>query len=309
VSPAEMQETLSLLALILVLLIPGYLAVLSAFPGNRDPTLQKRISLSLVSSAILAGLFSLILTATPRGLQSASLATILSLLAIFLAAVAYGRWSDLPRNKRFLLLPRRGLRSARAFPRIPAASIKGRRAALAIVLLAVGLIAALAFVFGPDQISSGKSFTELEVTWPGEALSSPSSFIEEGKVLFAQARIINHEKRTMNYTLKLIFRNCALFSRNLVLGQGESWQDQISFMLTGPATLPGPEALDLLLYKEGDLSSPCKEEHLWVNLSRNNSVQSSSQSQATKSTDINSTGLNATDNSSIKINNFSMIVL
>jgi len=301
-SPSSLQGTLSLLALILVLLIPGYLAVLSAFPGKSDITLQRRAFFCLAASVLLAGLFSLILTATPRGLNSASLATILSLLAIFLAAVAYGRWSDLPRNKRFLLLPRRGLRSARAFPRISKTTIKGRRAALAILLLAACFIAALAFSFGPYQILSGESFTELEVTWPGEALSSPSSSIEEGKELFVLARIISHEKQTMNYTLKLIFRNCALFSRNLVLGQGESWQDQISFMLTGPATLPGPEALDLLLYKEGDLSSPCKEEHLWFNLSRNNSVQSSSQSQATKSTDINSTGLNATDNSSIKIN-------
>ncbi|MCX6673538.1 MAG: DUF1616 domain-containing protein [Methanothrix sp.] len=286
--PPSLQETLSLPALIFVLLIPGYLAVLSLFPGKSDLSRQRRAFLCLVSSAMLAGLFSFILTATPRGLQVPSLATILSLLAIFLAAVAYGRWSNLPRNRRFLLLPKRGMRSARAFPRISGASIRGRGAALAILLLAACFIAALAIAFGPYHFPSDEPFTELEVTWPGEALSPPSSSLEEGNELFAKVKIINREKSPMNYTLKLIFRNSVLFSRDLILGRDESWQDLVSFILTGQAKSPGPEALDLLLYKEGDLSSPYKEEHLWVNLSQYNSAKSSSQSQVANSTGINS---------------------
>jgi len=195
-SPPSLQGTLSLLALIFVLFIPGYLVVLSLFPGKSDLSRQRRAFLCLVSSAILAGLFSFILSATPRGLQLPSLATILSLLAIFLAAVAYGRWSNLPRKRRFLLLPKRGMRSGRAFPRISGASIMGRRAALVFVLLAACLIAALAIIaFGPYQIPSSEPFTELEGTWPQEALSPLSSYLEEGKKL-----LINYEKKPLNYT-------------------------------------------------------------------------------------------------------------
>ncbi|MCX6676960.1 MAG: DUF1616 domain-containing protein [Methanothrix sp.] len=172
--PPSLQETLSLPALILVLLIPGYLATLSLFPGKSDLSGQRRAFLCLVFSAMLAGLFSFILSATPRGLQSASLATLLSLLAIFLAAVAYGRWSNLPRKRRFLLLPKRGMRYARGFPRISGASIRGRRAALVIVLLAACLIAALAIAFGPYHFPSDEPFTELGATIPGEALSPQS---------------------------------------------------------------------------------------------------------------------------------------
>ncbi|MFZ3148243.1 MAG: DUF1616 domain-containing protein [Methanothrix sp.] len=299
-SPSSLQGTLSLPALIFVFLIPGYLAALSLFPGKSDLSGYRRAFLCLASSAMLAGLFSFILAATPRGLQSASLATTLSLLAILLAAVAYGRWSNLPRKRRFLILPKRGLGSTRAFPSIPWASIPRRRAVLAIILLAACLIAALAFAFGPYQFTSDEPFTKLEVTWPEEALGTPSPSLEEGKELFALARVINHEKRQMNYTLKLIFRNSVLFSRDLILGGDESWQDQISFMLTGRAKSPGPEALDLLLYKEGELTSPYKEERLWVNLSQTNSSKSSSQTQSVDSRDmyINSTGLNVTKNNS-----------
>lgn len=151
-SPSSLKDILSLLALILVFLIPGYLATLSGFPGKSDLSGKGRAFLCLASSVVLAGLFSLILTATPRGLQSASLATILSLLAIFLAAVAYGRWSDLPRKRRFLLMPKRGLGSTRPIS----------RAALAILLLAACFIAALAFTFGPYQFPSEEAFAKEE---------------------------------------------------------------------------------------------------------------------------------------------------
>ncbi|TFH49269.1 MAG: DUF1616 domain-containing protein, partial [Methanothrix sp.] len=202
-SPPSLQGALSIPALIFVFLIPGYLATLSLFPGKSDLSGHRRAFLCLATSALLAGLFSLILTATPRGLQSASLATILSLLAILLAAVAYGRWSNLLRNRRFLLLPKRGLGSTRALPRISRASITSRRAALAIFLLAACFIAAIAFTFGSYQSSSGEPITELEGTWPWpqEALSPLYSYLEEGKKLFVKAGIINYEKKPLNYTL------------------------------------------------------------------------------------------------------------
>ena len=69
-SPPSLQGILSLPALIFVLLIPGYLATLSLFPGKSDLCGHRRIFLCLAFSAMLAGLFSFILTATPRGLQS-----------------------------------------------------------------------------------------------------------------------------------------------------------------------------------------------------------------------------------------------
>ncbi len=170
-TPSSLQDILSPLALCLVFLIPGYLATLSIFPGKSDLSAIRRAFLCLASSAILAGLFSLILTATPRGLQSASLATILSLLAIFLAALAYGRWSNLPRKRRFLLMPKRGLGSTPAIP----------RAALAILLLAACFVAALAFAFGTYQFPSEEPSANIEAAPSGEPLTAPTPPIEEEK--------------------------------------------------------------------------------------------------------------------------------
>ncbi len=187
-SPSSLQDILSPLALILVFLIPGYLATLSIFPGKSDLSAIRRAFLCLATSAMLAGLFSLILTATPRGLQSASLATILSLLAIFLAAVAYGRWSNLPRKRRFILMPKRGLGST------PVIS----RTALAILLLAACFIAALALAFGPYQFPSLEPSANLESTVSGEAFSSPSSSLEDEKKQFESYSPYEAEKTRDN---------------------------------------------------------------------------------------------------------------
>ena len=299
--PATSQMgSLSLLALIAVLLNAGHLAMLFAFPGNQDLSMRRRALLSLITSVLLAGLISLILMQTPRGLQPASLATIISLLAIFLTAVAYGRWSDLSRKKRFLFLPRRGARFGGYLPR-SWAGITGRRVALAVILLAAIFAAAYAFVFGLNQISLGEGSTEFEVSWPREA-DFPSSSLPAGSELFAQARITNHENGPANYTLRLMLQNSALFSKDLFLDREESWQDRISFVLADPSPSPGPERLDLLLYKDGDLSTPYKEERLLVNISQNDSGKSSSQSLNVTTdingTDINGTDINDTDNNS-----------
>lgn len=150
-SPYSLRKILSPLALILVFLVPGYLAVLWAYPGKGDLSRRGRTVLSLGASVFLAGVVGLILWATPRGLQSGSLATLLSLLSIFLFAVAYMRWSDLPRNRRFFLWPRRGLRPGPGAS--PPRSTAGRRAAYAVLLLAILFIAAIALSFGPQHIS------------------------------------------------------------------------------------------------------------------------------------------------------------
>ncbi|MGV8174171.1 MAG: DUF1616 domain-containing protein [Methanothrix sp.] len=158
-SPTSYQEMLSAILLVLIFLIPGYLAVLWAHPGRDDISVPRRAALSFAASLILAGLVSLMLNATPRGLESSSLATILSLLAIFLTLVAYIRWSDLPRNRRFLLRPKSKWRQIPAKSQRVSRNAASKGPALAL-FLSLFFIAALALTFGPyhislDGISSG----------------------------------------------------------------------------------------------------------------------------------------------------------
>ena len=296
-SPLSLQGTLSLLALIFVFLIPGYLATLSLFPGKSDLSGKGRAFLCLISSAILAGLFSFILMATPRGLQSASLATILSLLAIFLAAVAYGRWSNLPRKRRFLLLPKRGLGFARAFP----------RSALAILLLGGSLVAALALAFGPYQFPFDEPFTKLEVASPGEAagplsssgeLSSPSPSNKEERLWVNLSQNISAKSDVTNSSVIANDKSNVTVLSTGGGGNGGSMGGGSSSGSSSQAAAKKPASQKVLQPVKTESSSPTATSTAVGKLQSNNSVagknvsSSSPKSSKENLTDKDNTSLN-----------------
>ena len=266
-----LKEEGSYLALTMVILIPGYLAVLFLFPAGGDLDLSRRLLFSLVASLLLAGLISLILYLTPRGLEPASLATILSLLTLFLAALSHLRWSSLPRSRRFIIGAKRGYRSRRTSGRI-FPSLITRRSPLLVALAAVLILAGLSLAiyhYHPEMnlFSSPQRYTELEVTWPKSEIDVSSkeqyTTLTAGRELEARARIENHEGSPVNYSLRLVFDNSTIFVKGLRLEDNETWDSMLLFVLGGQ---PGRQRLDLLLFKEGESTAPYKSESLLVDL-------------------------------------------
>ena len=291
-----LKEAGSYLALALVILIPGYLAVISLFPAAGDLDLNRRFLLSLGASLLLAGLISLILYFTPRGLQAASLATILSFLVLFLAALSYLRWSALPRNKRFVIGAKRSYRSRRTSGRTSSGFVSSR-GPLLIALAAVLVLAGLALAFyhyqpGMNFLSSPKGYTDLEVTWPKSELGDSSegqyTTLTAGRDLEAQARIDNHEGIPVNYSLRLAFDNSTIFVKGLRLADNETWESMLGFVLEGQ---PGQQRLDLLLFKEGDSTAPYKSEHLLVDLVDDQSEDQDEMENSTNESMASSDGL------------------
>jgi uncharacterized membrane protein len=291
-----LKEAGSYLALALVILIPGYLAVISLFPAAGDLDLNRRFLLSLGASLLLAGLISLILYFTPRGLQAASLATILAFLVLFLAALSYLRWSALPRNRRFVIGGKRSYRSRRASGRISSGFISSR-GPLLIALAAVLVLASLALAFyhyqpGMNFLSSPKGYTDLEVTWPKSELGDSSegqyTTLTAGRDLEAQARIDNHEGIPVNYSLRLAFDNSTIFVKGLRLADNETWESMLGFVLEGQ---PDRKRLDLLLFKEGDSTAPYKSEHLLVDLVDDQSEDQDEMENSTNESMASSDGL------------------
>ncbi|MDD3551476.1 MAG: DUF1616 domain-containing protein [Methanothrix soehngenii] len=291
-----LKEAGSYLALALVILIPGYLAVLSLFPAAGDLDLNRRLLLSLGASLLLAGLISLILYLTPRGLQAASLATILSFLVLFLAALSYLRWSAIPRNRRFVIGAKRSYRSRRTSGRISSGFVSSR-GPLLIALAAVLVLAGLALAFyhyqpGMNFLSSPKGHTDLEVTWPKSELGDSSegqyTTLAAGRDLEARARIDNHEGIPVNYSLRLAFDNSTIFVKGLRLADNETWESMLGFVLEGQ---PGQQRLDLLLFKEGDSTAPCKSEHLLVDLVDDQSEDQEEMENSTNESMASSDGL------------------
>ena len=297
-----LKEAGSYLALALVVLIPGYLAVLFLFPSGGDLDLSRRLLLSLGASVLFAGLISLILYLTPRGLQPASLSTILSLLTLSLAAVSYLRWRALPRSRRFIIGARRGYRSRRPAGGILSGLIPRRSPfpiALAAILILAGLSPAIYHYHpGLNLISSQERYTLLEVTWPESEIAGSLQGREErdgqystitaGRELEARARIENHEGAPANYSLRLLFGNSTIFVKGLHLADNESWDSMLGFVLEGE---PGRKELALLLFKDTESTRPYKSEHILIDLIDDQPInQDSVESSINESTE-DSTGL------------------
>ncbi len=94
-------------------------------------------------------------------------------------------------------------------------------------------------------------------------MNSQSEPLKTGSELEVIARIINHEKSSTNYTLKLRLNNSTLFTKDLNLGSNETWQGRLGFTLSES---PGLQRLEMQLFREGDFSTPYREEHVEVNL-------------------------------------------
>jgi len=118
--------------------------------------------MSILLGSLLAALVSLILTFTPRGLQPASVATILSFFTLFLTAVAYARWSALPRRKRFSAGSERGL------GRRGLMHSSKRAGHYALVLL---ILLAIAISFAAFALNNGNHWNPVE----GNSESMPES--------------------------------------------------------------------------------------------------------------------------------------
>ncbi|MDM7939208.1 MAG: DUF1616 domain-containing protein, partial [Methanothrix sp.] len=279
-SPGQVHGFSVPLGLILVIFIPGYLLVLAIFPAGSDLTGKRRTLLSLGFDAILTVLVCLILVLTPRGLQPASLATILSLLSLFLFAVAHARWSALPRRRRFVILSNRGFRTYKPLARTTRGN--GKRSAVYFALLLMAIFAIAAFAYAINTYHGAQDdtgFTEFHVSLLKE---NDDASLKAGSPVTAQAQIINHENRAINYTLWLVLNGSTVLRKNLTLSRNEIWKGPVSFILNGQAS---GNRLDFLLFKDYDFSAPSKEDHLWINLSENKSTQNTTSDQNSPVTD------------------------
>jgi uncharacterized membrane protein len=68
--------------------------------------------------------------------------------------------------------------------------------------------------------------------------------------------------------MELNLNNSTILQRNISLGHNQTWEEPISYIIYKPGD---EQKLQFFLYKEGNFTSPYRDLHLWVNVSRPNS--------------------------------------
>jgi uncharacterized membrane protein len=75
--------------------------------------------------------------------------------------------------------------------------------------------------------------------------------------------VVDHEYALVNYSLQVNLNNATILRRNLTLQQNQTWQEPVSYVLTKTGD---QQKLEFFLYKDGNLTAPYRDLHLWVNV-------------------------------------------
>ena len=276
--PKPIASLAAPLGLALICLLPGYLLISALFPRNDTLSGRGRLLLSLGADLLLAVLLGLALSFTPRGLHLASFAVALSFLALFFAIAAYFRWREQPRRRRLVFDYSRSFRHLRLTGRSRSRK-HGHVLALLIVLIGAIVVSALAYGVINNRTTSNSTdanesspngLTEFYVLWPGGGNEGHLATVLAGSSSAGIVGIVNREDGPVNYTLQLNSNNSTVLSKEIRLERNESWEGPLGYIFEAP----GIKSVDVLLYRDENFEQPYREDHLMINVSANESVNS-----------------------------------
>ena len=254
------------LGVLMVLFVPGYTLIAALFPKKTDLEGIERAALSFGLSIAVVPLIGLGLNYTPWGIRLTPVVVSLAVFTIAMAAAAYWRRMHLPAGERFSI---QFSETISTWKGEILADDKGRLdKALTIILIITIFLSIAALVYVIVTPKQGEKFTEFYILGPGgKAYDYPTS-VQAGNRSTVIIGVVNHEYALVNYTMSISLNNTPLMSMNLTLLHNETWEKPVSYVLNHTGYRQKQE---FLLYREGNITSPYRDLHLWVNVSQNGS--------------------------------------
>lgn len=263
------------LAILLVLLAPGYAFVALLFPAGKPIDWIQRIALSFGLSMVSVALLGVLVNFTPIGLSFAPIVVVLAAFTTAAAGGALYRRMRLPAEDRLSATLSFELPRWRAYSRTDRILGVGAVASLAVAVVLLGN--ALLTPTAPER------FTELYLLGPGgtpEGYPTRLNVSEPGTVVMG---IGNHEARTVRYTVRIDLvgvetrfnatsgrnetfeRNRTTWSWvNVSVVPGQPWTSPYTFAINAT----GSWWVEFLLFSDGDLTRVYKRVYLAVTVPR-----------------------------------------
>lgn len=309
------------LGLVMVLFVPGYTLIAALFPRMGDLEGIERTALSFGLSIAVVPLIGLGLNYTPWGIRLTPVVVSLVIFTIAMAAAAYWRRMNLPREERFSIQFSENIGSLK---REILADEKGRldRALTLILILAIiTSIAALVYVIvTPKQ---GEKFTEFYILGPGGKAYDYPTTVQAGNNSTLIVGVVNHEYMPVNYTMQISLNNTSIVvdSMNSTMTNGTSMNRtsmrdiemnhssrkdaslednslvnviilSMNLTLQNNETWDRPvtyilndtgdlQKLEFLLYREDNFTESYRDLHLWVNVTERDSYPAGSATNLT----------------------------
>jgi len=261
----------SVLAILLVLFVPGYVVVAALFPAEQAVTWVERLALSIGVTIAVVPLLGLLLNFTPWGIRFVPIVATITLFTLGAGTAAYWRRIRLPPDHRLSLTVDLAVPDWNGY----STSDKGLTLALvASIVVAGGTLAYVVLTPRP-----GEAFTEFYLLGPtGNFSGYPTTLnrSQEGSVIIG---IGNHEAVNVNYTVRIdlvgirILYNMTSGLNETVevnrttwstlpipLANGGSWTQSYTFRIN----YTGFWKVQFLLFKGWDFSSSYRELHIYT---------------------------------------------
>jgi uncharacterized membrane protein len=264
----------NILAVLLVLFVPGYVIVAALFPKNTEIDWIERIVLSFGLSIAMVPLLVLILNFTPWGIRFAPIVVTIALFTVALGLAAY--W----RRMRLLSEARLSATLDLSMPAWQEYSLLDK--GLTVALAASLIVASGTFAYVVLTPRPGETFTEFYILGPsGTASGYPTALnvSQTGRIILG---ITNHEFASVDYTVRIdlvgvrLVYNATSKSNetfevnrttwswfNATLVAGGNWAQPYTFSIR----FLGPWKVQFLLFKDGGFSTAYRKLNLYVRVS------------------------------------------
>ncbi|MDD1718651.1 MAG: DUF1616 domain-containing protein [Methanoregulaceae archaeon] len=271
------------LALPVVLFIPGYTLVAALFPGKEEIDGIERLALSFGLSIAVSPLIGLLLNYTPWGIRLDPIVVSLVAFSAVMTVAAQYRRSLLPTEKRFTVPFRESAESVKTAFAPEAGSRIDRVLSTVLIVSVVAAVSATVYVIAVPK--EGERFTEFYILGEkGKAADYPAGLVA-GQPAEILVGIGNHEYRDVTYTAETWMTNTTfdpaanatvtdrmeLVDRfTVTLAQNGTYREARTF--TPPGT--GYNQVTFLLFADqappdsltgtGRIAAAYRELHLWV---------------------------------------------
>ena len=248
----------TILGLLLILFIPGYSLIAALFPKKDDLDGIERAALSFGLSIAVTPLIGLALNYTPWGIRLTPILISLSAFTLIMLLVAFIRRRRVPEGEKFFV-NLGGLFSS-IKESFHGESKTSKVLSVILILTIVLAIATTAYIImKPKQ---GESFTEFYLLGPDGTASDYPTNLTVGQNASVIIGVVNHEYKTVDYTLVVTSNGTIMSEQNITLTEGN--KTEIPYTFTGNST--GTKKVEFSLYKLPDITNVYRSLHLFVNI-------------------------------------------
>ena len=189
-----------ILALPVVLFIPGYSVVAALYPKAHDFELIERIALSFGLSIVVVPLIGYGLNFTPWGIRLDALVTVLGFFTLVMIGIAHYRRSRIPVTERFIM-PFSAIAAAGKKELFPATTGRVDRL-LGVILLAGIVTAALTTIFVFSFPKGEEQYSEFYLLDENQTTAQYPNLTLVGLDYPMYVGVGNHESRNITYTIE-----------------------------------------------------------------------------------------------------------